>query len=66
MDFEALMGTLGSRDNRSIANERIVNTREGDQVGLELIEIDVERPIEAKRRGNGADNLCDQAVEVLI
>lgn len=43
-----------------------MDTRVGDQVGLELVQVDVEGTIEAQRRGNGADDLGDQAVEMLI
>jgi len=34
------------------------------QVGLELVEINVERSIEAQRSGDGRNNLSDQAVKV--
>jgi hypothetical protein len=43
-----------------------VDTRVRDQVGLELVQIDVERTVEAQRRGDRADNLGNQAVQVLI
>jgi len=66
MDFEALMSALGGRDDRSVADQGVVDTRVRHQVGLELVEIDVERAIEAKRRRNGADNLGNKAVQVLI
>ncbi len=65
-DLEALVSTLGSRNNRSVADERVVNTGVGDQVGLELVEIDVQGTIEAEGRGDGADNLSNQAVKMLV
>ena len=37
-----------------------------DQVGLELVQIDVQGAVEAQRRGDGRDDLGDQAVEVLV
>ena len=35
-----------------------------DQVGLELIEIDIEGAIETKGGGDGGDDLCNETVEV--
>lgn len=60
------MGTLGSRHDGSVADKRVVNTGVRDQVGLELVEVDVERAVEAERRSDGADNLSNQAVKVLV
>lgn len=60
------MGTLAGRNDRSIADQRVVDTRIRDQVGLELVQIDVERTVEAQGRGDGADDLGNQAVEVLV
>lgn len=60
------MSTLGSTNDRSIADKRVVNTRVGNQVGLELVQIDVEGTVEAEGRGDGRDNLSDQAVQVLV
>jgi hypothetical protein len=54
--------TLGRGDDRGVADERVVNSGVGNQVGLELVEIDVEGTIKSERRGNGADNLGDEAV----
>jgi hypothetical protein len=51
-DRVGFVSSLGSRDNRSICNEREVDTRIWDQVGLELVEIDVEGAVEAKRSSN--------------
>jgi hypothetical protein len=42
-----------------------VNTWVGHQVGLELVQIDIQSTIEAKRRSNGRDDLGNQTVEVL-
>jgi hypothetical protein len=66
MNLEALMVLLGGRDDGSIADERVVDARIWDQVSLELVEIDVESAIEAERRGDGADNLGDQAIQVIV
>ena len=37
-----------------------------DQVGLELVQIDVESTIESERRGNGADNLGNETVQMFV
>ena len=58
------MVRLLSRDDRSEGGKREVNTREGHQVGLELVQVDVERTIEAERRGDRRDNLCNETIEV--
>ena len=60
------MRALGSRDNRCVTDKRIVDTRVGHQVRLELVQVDVESTIESQRRGNGADDLGDEAVQVLV
>lgn len=44
---------LGGRDNRCIGDEREVNTRVRYEVGLELVQIDVERAIETEGSGDG-------------
>lgn len=66
MRLEALVGTLCRRDNRSVADQGIVYTRVGNQVGLEFIEVDIEGTIEAQGRGDGADDLGNQAIQMLI
>jgi hypothetical protein len=43
-----------------------VNARVWHQVGLELVQVDIERTIEAQTGGDGTDNLGDQAVEMLV
>lgn len=65
-DLEALVRALLCRDDGRIADERVVNTRVGHEVGLELVQINVERTVETQRRGDGANDLCDQAIEVLV
>lgn len=60
------MLALVGRNDRSVADERVVDSGVGNQVGLELVEIDVEGTVESERRGDGADNLGDETVEVLI
>lgn len=64
--LKALVGALGSRNNRSVADQGVVDTRVGNQVGLKLVQVDVESTIESQRGSDGADNLSNQAVEVLV
>jgi hypothetical protein len=66
LDGVGLMGSLGRGDNRGVCNEREVDTRVWDQVGLELVQINVERTIETKGCGDGRDNLSNQTVQVDI
>jgi len=55
---------LGSGDDGSEGGEREVNTREGYQVGLELVQVDVQGTIESEGSGDGRDDLCNKTVEV--
>lgn len=66
MNLEALVRTPVGRDDGSVADQGVVNTRVRNQVGLELVQIDVERTIKPEGRGDGADDLSDQTVEVLV
>ena len=43
-----------------------MNARVWDQVGLELVQVDIQCTIEPQARGNGADDLSNEAVEVVI
>jgi hypothetical protein len=60
------VGASVAGNNRSVADERVMDTRVGNQVGLELVQIHVQGPVETERRSDGADNLSDQTVEVLV
>jgi len=57
LDRVGLVGSLGGRDDGRVGNEREVDTRVRDQVGLELVQVDVERAVEAERRGNRGNDL---------
>lgn len=50
------MGCLGCGDDWGVGNEREMDTRIWNQVGLELIEINVEGSIETERCGDRGDN----------
>jgi hypothetical protein len=65
-DLEALMGALLSGDDGRVTDEGVVDTRVWHQVGLELVQIDVESSVETQTGGDGANNLSNQAVEMLI
>jgi len=66
MDLEALVRAFLARNDRCVADQWIVDARVWHQVGLELIQVDVESTIEAKARRDGADDLGNQTVEMLI
>ena len=51
-DLEALVGALLGRDDGGVADEGVVDTRVGDQVGLELVQVDVEGTIETEGSGD--------------
>jgi len=54
------------RDDRSIGSEREVNSWERYQVGLELVQIDVQSTIESEGSSDGRDNLSNQSVQIGI
>lgn len=55
-DRVGLVGSLNGRDDGGVSDKREVDTGVWDQVGLELVEVDVEGAVEAERGGNGRDN----------
>lgn len=55
-DRVGLVCGLGGGDDGSIGDEREVDTGVGDQVGLELVQVDVEGTVESERGGNGRDD----------
>lgn len=66
VNLERLVGASVARDNRSVADQWVVDTWVWHQVGLELVKVDVEGTVEAKGGGDGADNLGNEAVEMLV
>lgn len=66
VDRVGLVGGLVNRDNGGVGDQREVNTGVGDQVSLELVQVDVERAIETQRGGDGGDDLSNQTVEVFV
>jgi len=65
-DRVGLVGSLVGGDDGRVGNQREVNTGVGDQVGLELVQVDVEGAIEAQRSSDGGDDLGNQTVQVLV
>jgi hypothetical protein len=52
-DRVGLVGGLGGGDDGRVSDEREVDTGVGDQVGLELVEIDVQGSVESERGSDG-------------
>ena len=61
---QLLVVGLLSRDDRGVSGEREVNSRVGDEIGLELGQIYIERAVESKGSGDGADDLTDESIQV--
>ena len=53
LDRVRFVGSLGSRDNWGISNKGEMNARVGDQVGLELVEVNIKRTVESEGGGDG-------------
>ena len=58
-DRKLLVVSLLSRDDRSVGNQREVDSGVGHQVGLELSEIHVESTVKSERGGDGRYNLSN-------
>jgi hypothetical protein len=56
VDRVGLVGSLGGGDDGSIGDEREVDTGVGDQVGLELVQVDVQGAVESERGSNGGND----------
>ena len=56
VDRVGLVRGLGGGDDGGVGNEREVDTRVGDQVGLELVQVDVEGTVESQGGGDGGDD----------
>ena len=56
LDGVGLMRCLGGRNNRSIGNKREMNAGVRHEVGLEFVQVDIERAIETKGSGDRGDN----------
>ena len=61
---ELLMVGLVSAGNRGVGSEGVVDPRVGNQVGLELIEVNIEGSVKPETGRDGGDDLSYEAVEV--
>jgi hypothetical protein len=55
-DRVGLVCGLGGGDDGRVGDEREVDTGVGDQVGLELVQVNVQGAVESKRGSDGGDN----------
>merc|ERR1719461_2204656 len=63
-DGELLVVGLLGGDHGGVGGEHEVDARVGDEVGLELRDVDVQGAVEPQGGGQGGDDLSDQPVEV--
>lgn len=56
LDGVGLMSSLGGRDDWRISNQREVNSGVRDQVGLEFVQVHIERAIKTQRGSDRRDN----------
>ena len=61
---ETLVRGQLSGDQRGVGSERVVNTRIGNKIGLELVEVHVESSVEPEAGRDGGYDLCNEPVEV--
>ena len=60
------MRASAARNDGCIANQWVMNPGVRNQVGLELVEIDIECTVEPEARCDRANDLSNQAVQVFI
>lgn len=65
VDGVGLVVGSGLGDDGSVGDQGEMDSGVGNQVGLELVKIDVKRTVESQRGGDGRDDLSDHSVEVL-
>jgi len=56
LDGVGLVSRLGGRNNWGVGDEREVDTWVWHQVGLELVQVDVEGSVETERSGDGGND----------
>ena len=64
LDIVFVVSRVLSADDGSVAGEREVDAGVGNEVGLELGEVDVEGTVKAEGGSDGADDLSNDAVEI--
>ena len=65
-DGELLVVSLLSGDDGSVGGKHEMDSGVGDQVSLELSDIDVEGTVESEGGSEGGDNLSDESVQVSV
>ena len=61
---ELLMVSLVATGHRAVGGQGVVNTRVGHQVGLELIEVNIQSSVKPEAGRDGGDDLGNEPVEV--
>jgi hypothetical protein len=61
LDRVGLVGGLGGRDNGRVSDEGEVDSGVRNQVGLELVQVDVEGTVESERSSDGRNNYISLA-----
>ena len=56
--------TLVGRDDWGVGSKREMDSGERNQIGLELVQINVQRSVKSKRGSDGRHNLSNETVEV--
>ena len=64
INTETLVRGQLSGDQRGVGSERVVDTRIGNKIGLELVEVHVESSVEPEASRDRRDDLCNEPVEV--
>ena len=64
LHVELLVICLATTRHGGVCSQGIVDPRIGNQVGLELVEVNVESSFKPKAGGDGGDDLSDETVEV--
>ena len=65
IDLEALMGRLLLANDRSIADQRIVDTWIWNEVRLELVEVNIQGAVKAQTGGDRRHYLSNESIEML-
>ena len=60
------MRRTSGRNDWCVADEGVVNAWIGNQIGLELVQVDVQRAIKSQGGRHRADNLRNKSIQMLI
>ena len=56
--------TLVGRDDRGVGSKREMDSGERNQIGLELVQVDVQGTVKSERGSDGRHDLSNETVEV--